>query len=85
MTEPDQTTAVEGRARRRLHTDRKRRRRGFLLASVGAAVCFLLGLAVGQTLNDAAGDGRTVTYERTLEPATVGPPGRTVTVTTAAR
>ncbi len=77
--------AVGERDHRRARTDRKRRRRaGFLLAVVGAAVCFLLGLAVGQTLNDTAGDGGTVTYERTLEPSTLGPPGPTVTVTTAA-
>ena len=55
------------------------RGRNLLLALLGAAVVFAVGLAVGQALEDGSSSGE-VTYEQTLTPETVAPPAETVTV-----
>ena len=63
---------------------RRRRRRlvprrlAFLLALVAV---FVLGIAVGQALDDEPKDGGVVTSVRTLTPLPQQPPTRTVTVT----
>ena len=49
------------------------------------AAVFVAGLAVGRALEDAPEPGGTQTIVRTLEPLTVEPRERTVTVTTAGR
>lgn len=46
------------------------------------AVLFWMGVALGRALDDAPEPGRVQTLVRTLEPATLGPITRTVTVTT---
>ena len=62
---------------------RRRRRRALLwivrLAFLGLA--FFAGLAVGRAVEDAPAPGGTQTLVRTLEPATIHPAPRTVTVT----
>jgi hypothetical protein len=67
---------------------RSRRRRGrgivaWLLGLLIAAGVFFAGLAVGRALEEAPQPGGTQTRVRTLEPLTVAPRERTVTVTTA--
>jgi hypothetical protein len=67
---------------------RPRRRRGrgiaaWLLGLLVAAGVFFAGLAVGRALEEAPQPGGTQTRVRTLEPLTVAPRERTVTVTTA--
>jgi len=68
-------TLPEERAERRqgLQTQRRRRRRNGVVALVGAAICFALGVAFGQALEDGRKGGGAVTYERTLKPVTVAP------------
>lgn len=58
--------------------------KGVLLAAAGLAVAFVLGIALGQALNDnSAGDG-TQTIVRTLKPLPLAPAAReTVTVTSS--
>jgi hypothetical protein len=46
---------------------------------------FVAGLAIGRALEDAPEPGGTQTVVRTLEPLTVEPRERTVTVTTSER
>jgi hypothetical protein len=48
------------------------------------AVVFLAGMAIGRAVDDTARPGGTQTIVRTLEPLTVAPQERTVTVTTSA-
>ena len=48
------------------------------------AVVFLAGLAIGRAVEQAPEPGGTQTIVRTIEPLTVEPRERTVTVTTAA-
>ena len=66
---------------RRPRPVRRRRRlwRALLLAAVAAAV-FAVGVAVGEALRDAPRPGGTRTYARTLQPRTVSPQQRTVTL-----
>jgi hypothetical protein len=47
------------------------------------AAVFFCGLAVGKALEDTPAPGGTQTLVRTLEPVTVAPEARTVTVTVA--
>ena len=47
------------------------------------AAVFVAGLAIGRALEDAPAPGGTQTIVRTLEPLTVEPSERTVTVTTS--
>jgi hypothetical protein len=49
------------------------------------AAVFVAGLAVGRALEDAPSPGGSQTIVRTLEPLTVEPRERTVTVTTSGR
>jgi hypothetical protein len=59
---------------------RRRRRAGWVLPLAAAAVCFVLGIALGKALNDNPQPGGTQTLERTLTPVGLAP--ATVTVTT---
>ena len=54
-----------------------------VLLLLAAALVFLLGVALGRALEAGSDPGETQTLVRTLEPATLAPPTRTVTVTTA--
>jgi hypothetical protein len=62
---------------------RTRRRRNPLLVwalpLLGAVIVFVLGIALGQALEENRGGGETQTSIRTLEPETL--PAQTVTVT----
>lgn len=49
------------------------------------AVVFLAGLSIGRAVEQAPRPGGTQTIVRTLEPLTVQPDERTVTVTTSER
>jgi hypothetical protein len=82
VTEPDQPTAAPPPPARQRESrpPARRRRRKLALGLAGAAICFALGVALGQALEDGRGDGRLVTRERTLHPVTVAPPPRTITV-----
>ena len=83
-------TPLSSRTRDR---DRERRRRpspvrriaGWILRLVVVAAVFVAGLAIGRALEDAPEPGGTQTIVRTLEPLTVEPAERTVTVTTSER
>ena len=71
--------------------ERERRRRAsparrilvWILRLAVVAAVFLAGLAIGRALEDAPAPGGTQTIVRTLEPLTVEPSERTVTVTTS--
>lgn len=70
--------------------DRARRRRSaravvWILRVVVLAVVFLAGLSIGRAVEQAPRPGGTQTIVRTLEPLTVQPDERTVTVTTSER
>jgi hypothetical protein len=72
-------------ARERARARRRRRSRRVVTSILGLAllgVVFLAGLAVGRAVEDAPRPGGTQTVVRTLEPLTVEPQERTVTVTT---
>ena len=61
---------------------RPRRRPWRVVAYVGLVLlAFALGVALGSALGDGALPGGTQTQVRTLDPVTVAPPPRTVTVT----
>ena len=62
-----------------------RRLVGWLLRLAVLAVVFVAGLAVGRALEQSPSPGGTQTIVRTLEPLTVEPQERTVTVTTSER
>jgi hypothetical protein len=66
-----------------LSTGRRRRTRSPLVAwglpLLGALVLFVLGVALGQALEENRGGGDTQTSIRTLQPETL--PAQTVTVT----
>ena len=73
---------LESRARRR--PPPRRRRRGPLVVvgvAAGAALAFLVGLAVGRAVEEGPGPAGTVTQVRTLTPLELPPATRTVTVT----
>ena len=72
-------------ARERARARRRRRSRRVVTSLVGLAllgVVFHAGLAIGRAVDDARRPGGTQTVVRTLEPLTVEPQERTVTVTT---
>jgi hypothetical protein len=55
-----------------------------LLLVAGLAAAFVLGIALGQALQDTSATGGTQTIVRTLEPLPLAPAAReTVTVTTS--
>jgi len=60
---------------------RRRLRSRPVLLVVALVAVFLLGVAVGQALDDAPKPGSDVTSVRTLSPLPQQPPTRTVTVT----
>lgn len=73
-------------ARERARARRRRRARRLAAWILGLAVLgvvFLAGVAIGRALEDAPRPGGTQTVVRTLEPLTVEPEERTVTITTA--
>ncbi len=69
-----------GRPRRR---SKGRRVAAWIIRLAVLAVVFVAGLAIGRALEDAPNPGGTQTIVRTLEPLTVEPQERTVTVTTS--
>ncbi|MDQ3994992.1 MAG: hypothetical protein M3265_09365 [Actinomycetota bacterium] len=73
------------RGHARLNARRSRRRRIGIWAAglVFAAVVFFLGVALGIAVAETPPPGGTQTFVRTLEPETLPPVTRTVTVTTA--
>lgn len=84
-------TAGASRSPRPRGRDRRRRRsRGrrivkWVIGLIVVAAVFVAGLAVGRALEDAPSPGGSQTIVRTLEPLTVEPGERTVTVTTSGR
>lgn len=72
---------------RRARARRRSRVRAFLpwlLGVLALGLAFFAGLAIGQALEQAPEPGGTNTRIRTIEPLTVAPAERTVTVTTTA-
>jgi hypothetical protein len=58
---------------------------GWIVRLLVVAAVFVAGMAVGRALEDAPSPGGSQTVVRTLEPLTVEPRERTVTVTTSGR
>lgn len=84
------TAGVPGRPRARGRDRRRgpspgRRLVVWILRLAVIAAVFIAGLAIGRALEDAPSPGGTQTIVRTLEPLTVEPRERTVTVTTTER
>ncbi|HEX2112721.1 MAG TPA: hypothetical protein VHF67_14330 [Gaiellaceae bacterium] len=74
----------ERRERARLERRRARRQRALAagLATAFAAIAFFAGLALGRALEERPRPGGTQSLVRTLQPGTLPPVTRTVTVTT---
>jgi hypothetical protein len=70
-------------ARRRRRRTRGRRAAAWVVRVVILAVVLFAGIAVGRALEDAPKPGGTQTIVRTIEPLTVAPRERTVTLTTS--
>lgn len=62
-----------------------RRALGWILRLAVIAAVFIAGLAVGRALESAPSEGGSQTIVRTLDPLTIEPRERTVTVTTSDR
>jgi hypothetical protein len=79
-------TMLGPRAARTRKRGRARRYRAlaWVLRLLVLAVVFFAGLAIGRALESAPRPGGTQTIVRTLDPLTVQPAERTVTVTTSA-
>jgi hypothetical protein len=79
-------TMLGPRAARTRERGRVRRYRAlaWVLRLLVLAVVFFAGLAIGRALESAPRPGGTQTIVRTLDPLTVQPAERTVTVTTSA-
>jgi hypothetical protein len=78
----------QARARERARKRRPstgRRILGWVVGLALIAAVFVAGLSVGKALEDAPSPGGTQTIVRTLDPLTVQPRERTVTVTTTGR
>jgi hypothetical protein len=73
------------RERSRSRAARARRIAGWLLGLIVLLTAFLAGLAIGKAVEEAPNPGGTQTIVRTIEPLTVEPRERTVTVTTTGR
>lgn len=58
----------------------RRRVLAIVAAIVGLGLAFFIGLAIGRAIEDVPEPGGTQTVVRTLEPSTVRPEPRTVTV-----
>jgi formate/nitrite transporter FocA (FNT family) len=72
-------------ARARPARARRSPRRGILkavLAAILLGLVFVFGIALGQAIEEAPRPGGTQTLERTLEPDTLPPVTRTITVST---
>jgi hypothetical protein len=74
--------AARGREHRSRRSRRGRRALFWLLGFLLLGAVFLAGLAIGRALEEAPEPGGTQTRIRTIEPLTVAPQERTVTVTT---
>ena len=74
---------LRGRARLEARRARRRRLLRSLLALILGGLVFLAGIALGKALEQAPRPGGTQTNVRTLEPGTLAPVTRTVTVTTS--
>jgi hypothetical protein len=80
MLEPGAVRArPRARGRRR---ERRSRLLGWGLRILVLGVVFFAGLAIGKALEQAPDPGGTQTRVRTVEPQTIAPRDRTVTVTT---
>jgi hypothetical protein len=77
---PEEWLVTEAARERPRPLPARTRRRYLVFALVGALLAFVLGLALGQALEEGGKGSGAVTYERTLDPVTVAPPPRTVTV-----
>jgi hypothetical protein len=62
---------------------RRRRRLPAVLAVIGLAVAFVVGVALGEALHDDPAPGGTQTLVRTLQPLTLAPAARTTVTVTA--
>jgi hypothetical protein len=82
MDSPRARARERGRARR---SSAGRRVAAWILRLAVLAVVFFAGLAIGRAVEQAPEPGGTQTIVRTLEPLTVEPRERTVTVTTGGR
>jgi hypothetical protein len=73
------------RARDRREARRARRRRAAVIVAgvLIAGLVFVAGLALGRAIEEAPDPGGSQTLRRTLEPGTLPPVTRTLTVTTA--
>jgi hypothetical protein len=83
VTAVPRTPQRRDRDRRRPSTGR--RIVAWIVRLAVVAAVFVAGLAVGRALEDAPSPGGSQTIVRTLEPLTVEPRERTVTVTTSGR
>ena len=75
--------AVRTRERARVRRERRNRALVWALRLLLLAVVFFAGLAIGRALESTPRPGGDQTIVRTLEPLTVPPADRTVTVTTS--
>jgi hypothetical protein len=82
MDSPRASAQERGRARR---SSAGRRVAAWILRLAVLAVVFFAGRAIGRAVEQAPEPGGTQTIVRTLEPLTVEPRERTVTVTTGGR
>ena len=86
MTTSDRRHDAGSRRRRRARLEERRARRGrairWAFGAVAVGVAFVAGVALGLVLDDAPRPGGTQTLVRTLEPDTLPPVTRTLTVTT---
>ncbi len=78
----DLQSAPADLARSERRRARQPRRRALVVfaAIVGLGIAFFVGLAIGRAIEDVPDPGGTQTVVRTLEPSTVRPEPRTVTV-----
>jgi hypothetical protein len=76
--------AVRARERGRGRRARRGRTLAWLVRLAVLVLVFFAGLVIGRALESAPAPGGTQTIVRTLEPLTVPPADRTITVTTSA-
>ena len=81
-SDPPARARERGRQRR---PSTGRRIVGWIVRLAVIAVVFVAGYAIGRAVEDAPQPGGTQTIVRTLDPLTVEPRERTVTVTTSGR
>ncbi len=85
MTALESSRSQRRRERSRSRAARARRIAGWLLGLIVLAAAFVAGLAIGKAVEEGPNPGGTQTIVRTIEPLTVEPRERTVTVTTTGR